>query len=218
MPKHSSYNKNRSTKRRKTGPKSYKQSGRSSLDRELKFHDTSFDVSVPETADTRGGCANVAQGTGQSERIGRKIVVKSIQLTGRLRYTPVNISDTATTAYLYILQDNRCDGGNPVATEVFTGSDMSKAFKNLAFASRFKILKRYAIDLNVPQDNESIYVPGALNYNIDFYTKLDIPMEFTGSTGNVSEMTEHNLVVFAGAKDSDGQVRFFGESRIRYID
>lgn len=186
---------------------------------ELKFFDTdlafSFDVTgeVPAT----GQLALIPQGDTQSTRDGRQAVVKSIQVYGYLSLAPAAAAAVSVIAYLYLVLDRQANGAAAAITDVFTSNDMGIALVNINNSGRFRILKRWAIEMNTPAG-----VSGAYNSYIkclEFYEACNYLLDWSGTTGAITELRSNNLFLCAGAQGgaADDTVSFAGTCRLRFV-
>jgi len=193
---------------------------------ELKFFDTTlaFDVDATAEVPATGQLALIPQGVTQSERVGRKCVVKSIACHGTVKINPGAAATAANVVYIYMLQDTQCNGAAASAsgdTGVFTNADLGVAHMNLANGQRFKILKKWVIALSPAAGATT-----ALNAVIkpfSMYKKCNIPLEYDASadTGAITTIRSNNIFLVAGAQNiggGDDIVTVSGSCRLRYSD
>jgi len=187
---------------------------------ELKFFDTALSFLVDATGEVpaTGQLALIPQGVTQSTRVGRKCTVKSIQVRAQLTDLPAAAAVAATTIYLYLMQDTQCNGAAAGVTDVLTSSDFAQGMVNMANSGRFKIIKRWIMDFN-----SGAGVATALNRtakHLEFYKKCSIPIEFSSTTGAITEIRSNNLFLMAGTGGgaSDDTVSVTGTCRLRYSD
>jgi len=186
---------------------------------ELKFFDTTnafaFDATgeVPAT----GQLNLIPQGVTESTRVGRKCVIKSIQMRGIVLLQPAAAAVSASTAYLYVVLDKQCNGAAAAATDVLTGTNFSQAFHNLSNSQRFVVLKKMKWTLQPSAGVTTAYNNVARSY--DWYKKCNIPLEFSSTTGAITEIRSNNIFLLAG---SDGQtddlINLAGTCRVRFSD
>lgn len=202
---------------------------------ELKVHDVpilergngttqmnTFGVSI-----TNGLCV-IPQGTDDNQRIGRKITLKSLQFRGLLKGQPAQnfITGPATsyqlTVYLYLVQDTQANGTLADPTDVLTGTIPQTSMVNLDNSMRFRILKKWVHELE-PKTNFIELTYQYLNdttKHIEWYKKCDIPVEYSGPNGTVTEIRSNNLFFLVGYSDAayGRHTTVEGVFRIRYAD
>jgi len=187
---------------------------------ELKFFDTALAFLVDATGEVpaTGQLALIPQGVTQSTRVGRKATVKSIQVRAQLTDLPAAAAVAATTIYLYLMQDTQCNGAAAAVTDVLTSSDFAQGMVNMANSSRFKILKRWVMDFNAAAGVATAFNRTAKH--IEFYKRCNIPLEFSSTTGAITELRSNNLFLMAGTGGgaSDDTVSLTGTCRLRYSD
>lgn len=188
-------------------------------DAELKFFDTNLSVtpSVAAAIPGTGGQINlVPQGTADNQRIGRKIVIKSIQLKGVALASPGALANYGTVLYIYLLLDKQCNGAAALPTEIFTVNDASIALRNPDNSQRFTVLKKWVVPFNIESGITT-------NYNekvedLSFYKKCDVPVIFDGTVGTITEVKTNNIFCYMGLQNHAGTVQIRGTWRIRYAD
>lgn len=191
---------------------------------ELKFFDTplSFLFDLTAECSTSAGTGNihiVPTGVGQSQREGRRIVIKSIHLKGSMILNPGGAATSSTGVYLNIHLDTQCNGANPAITNVFTTADLTSTFPNLENSARFRTLKSFRWNFT-----PSAGVGAALNSvtkSMDWYKRCNIPIVYdsTAATGSVATTRSNNIFFsFGSDQNSDDLVTFAGACRIRYSE
>lgn len=188
---------------------------------ELKFLDTTISSvmtatgSVPAT----GGQLNlIAQGTTESQRIGRKVVIKSIHILGTCLSVFGVTAAPAAVAYMVLVWDKQCNGAAAAVTDVFTSADLSTSLPNMANNERFIIIKRFKFRM-YPQAGVSGAF-GDLSIPIKYYRKCNIPVEFSSTTGAITEIKSNNLFLLTGLSSSTAAsvVQIAAKCRIRFDD
>ncbi len=192
--------------------------GRSGLEPELKF----FDTVVAGTALAVAGVITspslniVPQGITESERVGRKMIIKKVNIRWLLQMNS-NTTETADVVRVIVVLDKQTNKTAFSITDVLeTASEGS--FNNLANKNRFVILMdRY----------EAINKQVDIGTNVNEYTQawewfskpLNIPIEFDNSvaTGAVSSQTSNNIAVFALTLNST-TISLGYTARIRFLD
>lgn len=196
------------------------------MTQELKFFDNAvnFTADVTNEIPATGQLCTIAQGDGQSNREGRKIIIKSITCKGRLNQTPGAAATSADIFYMWLVQDTQCNGAAATVanddTGIFTaaGADASVAVRCLANGERFKILKKWAIPISAQAGVTTAY--NTMAKNIDYYTKCHIPIEYDASatTGALTTIRSNNIFLVAGAgQASDDLITCTMTVRLRFV-
>ncbi len=191
---------------------------------ELKFLDTALTFNFDATLEVpaTGQLVLVPQGPTESERIGRKCTIKSIQIRGVINHTPGAAATSSASAYLYVVQDLQANGAAAAASGnggVMTGTTASTALINLSESSRFKILKKWVINMNPAAGATT-----ALNNTtrgIEFFKKCNIPLEISSTTRAIGEIRSNNVFLLAGSSGVgtfDDLVAMAGVCRVRFSD
>ncbi len=150
-------------------------------------------------------CLNsVAQGDGESQRDGRKMVMKYISVKGVIKCAATSdelavggnqlialylVLDTQTNATLL---DSESVFVNPTANSISSVTP----FRNLQFISRFKVLKSLLFSTGHPQvswdgtniESGNSLTPFSMNCKLN-----DIPVNFTGTTETIANIVDNSL-------------------------
>lgn len=189
--------------------------------KENKFFDTdvgfTFDLTgeIPAT----GQLNLIDQGTGESQRIGRKTTIHSIQFRGIMEFSPGASTQANAVTYMYVVQDTQCNGAAATLGDVLTSVSMEKGMINLANSQRFRIIKRFVTEFNP----SAAMGAGDINrviHHIEWFKKCSIPVEFSANTGAIGEIRSNNLFLLAGStgSTSDDLIAFRGTCRLRFSD
>ena len=194
---------------------------RRGLQIEKKFFDTSntwlFDATteVPAT----GQLNLIPQGVTESTRVGRKCQIKSIQVKGTATYIPGTDTIGSVNVWLYLIKDSQANGAAAAVTDVFTGTDSSRMMVNLANSERFRIVRKWMFKLQAGAGVAGAF--GRDEISIDEYIKLNMPVEFSSTTGAITEIKSNNLFFIAGSDATgatDDEVAWAGTTRVRFTD
>lgn len=187
---------------------------------EKKFKDESManDAITPTMVITN--LSVIAQGTNESERIGRRITIRNIHLKGAVHLaSTAQITQTADVVRLMIVQDTQTNGVQMTALNLLE-TDTIFSFRNLANSSRFKIL--WAKDLNVASKCGASLIAGDVqNYGeerryVKANIKTNIVIEYDLNTGAIGTVKSNNL--YFVTQSQDGHCFFTGQVRLRYSD
>lgn len=186
---------------------------------ELKFFDTttSFQVDATGEVPATGQLCLIPQGITESTRIGRKCVIKSISMKGIMVAVPGAAATSASTVWMYLIMDKQTNGAAAAATDVFTSTNFSASFRNMANSSRFKILKHWVVPFNPGAGVTTAWNNTVRSYQ--YYKACNIPIEFSSTTGAITEIKSNNLFLLAGTDgQSDDIVSVAGAVRVRFSD
>lgn len=186
------------------------------LGQEVNFVDNAAVAVEMNTTGTIGLVATIPQGAAQTQRIGRKIQLKSIQIRG-----VVGSDSTTTTASgsLFIVYDKRPDGTLPAITDILV-SISSLSMTNSTNVGRFQIVKRMnwsftGNNAGAGQQTDKTY------YHVDKFVKISKRMVFkaagTGAIGDIEQGALYYVSVgdtAAGTADGKGTIHF----RTRFWD
>lgn len=197
-----------------------RRSGRMPVGSELKFFDTTLSFTVDTTGEVpaTGQLVLIPQGVTESTRVGRKCVIKSILIRAALRLDPTTAASFGGNTAIYLCIDMQTNGAAAGVTDCFTGSTLPTAVRNLANSSRFKILKKWIHSWQATAGATTAYAP--CSQFLEWYSTCSIPLEFSSTTGAITELKSNNLFLFAGADSGsiDDLVAVNGICRVRFSD
>ncbi len=192
---------------------------------ELKFHDIVIDDAVIDAAGTiaQASCVIIDQGTGESQRLGRKITVKSINW--RMEILTPEFDAQATPANeeivrIIIYQDKQTNGAAATVLEILETANY-QSFNNLANKSRFRTLmdRTYALNTqNLASDGAGLVSGSGMTIQDSFYKKCNIVIEYdnSGTDGAITTQRSNNIGILTISKSAVGKL--LSQMRIRYSD
>jgi len=187
---------------------------------ELKFFDTALAWNVDATGEVpaTGQLVLIPQGVTESTRVGRKCVIKSIYIKATLSFAPGVTATTSGTSAIVLVQDTQCNGAAAAVTDVYTGTNIPIAMHNLANSQRFKVIKTLKFSWTPGNWNGTGFANVSRNFS--YYKKLNIPLEFSGTTGAITELRSNNLFLISGTEFAgmDDLVGVSGICRVRFSD
>jgi len=186
---------------------------------ELKFFDTALSFGVDATGEVpaTGQLVLIPQGVTESTRVGRKATIKSIQMKFLAQFAPGAAATAASHAFVYLVQDTQCNGAAAAITDVLTGTNMSAALINLANSGRFKIIKKWKARCVSTAGATTAYNNTVQHF--EWYKKCSIPIEYSSTTGAITEIRSNNLFLLAGSDTaSDDTITIGGTCRVRFSD
>ncbi len=169
-------------------------------------------------------CA-VPRGTQQSQRIGRQILIKSVEiryevgLQGKLDVSAATSNDSLR---LIVYLDKQCNRATATATDFLTfpfGGKLIRGMANVNNRNRFEILCDKLHDVWYPgitsETSGNVTQPGAAN-NYHWFHRCEIPVLFTGALGDISAIESNNIGLLVVS--TIGKPSFEAGIRIRYTD
>ncbi len=192
---------------------------------EHKFLDTqqlTTDISANGTI--LAGLNHIAQGNGESERIGRKVTVRSLRIKGHYQFpSTATVADQDQRLRIVVYCDKQTNG--TVATvpliHSLAGTVNINSFRNLANVSRFNILydKFYDIRVEAVAASNDANVPMLRGFKFNL-TGMNIPLEFdeTATDGSIATIRTNNIGVYAIAARPMESPNITFIARIRYSD
>lgn len=199
---------------------------------ENKFYDTRYGETAVSTttagseADPGAGisCLNaVTQGDGESQRDGKKIMMRSIELRGRVG--ALNLADDADppasyTVRVLLVLDTQTNGAQLNSEDVLLDQGGTKYLdnRNLQYSSRFRILwdKYFTIEpFHAMADGANTGAFSMKDQIFRVYRKLNIPVNYTGTTEAIANITDNSLHVIALGNNANAFVEWV--SRLRFV-
>lgn len=191
---------------------------------EYKYLDTTQTLTAVAAAGSilKSTICILPQGTGPSQRLGRKVTLKTIHFKGCIKMANTTLAPaTADMLRVIIYQDTQCNG--TAATIATTADGLLQSadifsFRNMENTGRYRFLydkvrsiasMSGAYDGTNDQFGENF---ASLRFNI----KCNIPLEYSATTGVLTELRSNNVGL--AAISQDGVVQIEGNFRIRYSD
>lgn len=203
---------------------------------ELRFLDRNRTATTcGSNADLTGGekdpstvnCLNsMAQGTGESTRLGRAIVMHTIKVKGIIAFPLVEsqvFPSTTPLIAIYLILDMQTNGAQLSSEDIFTNKNASvplltSLFMNMENTDRFKVLDSQHIRLEPNVVNEGginlfahgkIEVPFTLGKNLRKMTTL-----YKSTGGNISDIRDNSIHIVAFATNASVTIEY--NSRLRF--
>ena len=161
-----------------------------------------------------GGAANVfgtivplnlcAQGVLASQRVGRKIQMKSLLL--KWKTDAIEGATDVSPFRVLVVYDKQTNGILPAVTDILT-QNMIIVPNNLSYADRFITLMDFMTD---PQQNTSQSLCGTQ------FRKLNLEAMYQGAGGTIAEINTGGVYILVANPTNADSMNFF--ARIRYTD
>ncbi len=170
----------------------------STVFQEWKFFDTESAASVQPA--TTGTITNLSlnlipQGTSESERIGRKCTIRSIEIVGDTGLNPTtNLSQVGDFNRIIVYIDKQCNGASAAVLDILRAAD-HLSFRNLAEIKRFRILwdKTHTHNATAAGGNGTANDSAHHVKRWHYKKMLNLPIEFDDTTGAITEIRSNNI-------------------------
>lgn len=192
---------------------------------EKKFYDTEDNGNFISSAGSMvPSIIEVAEGPGPSQRIGRRITLKSVQARIEM-YLPAHSGtfSAATNAHavrFICYLDRQTNGGTAVPADILYSPTNHLAAFNLENKGRFRILVDRIITFHpfaITHDGDAAYGRAAVRKYLTFYKKLNVPQRYDASTGSINNIMDYNIG-FLLIANSDNVIGWDVYTRVRYTD
>lgn len=191
------------------------------MGREQKFFDTAIQFSFDSTAETAatavlGQLDLIPQGVTESTRVGRKCIIRSIQLKCFANCAFGAAANGICSTNMWLVLDKQANGAQAAFTDIFDSATLYLANVDLANSQRFRILKKWKHDWNSTAGVTTAY--NSVTKSWDYYKKCNIPLEFSSTTGAITELKSNHIFLAYGAVFGDDLVQLSGIARLRFDD
>ncbi len=206
---------------------------------EYKYYDTTrVSASIVSTNDATGGEIDPTtldtisapdQGDGESQRDGRSIMIKKVNIKGMVRVTKQanqTGADIAPLVFITLVQDKQTNKAQLNSEDVYTNGTGSASmaatpFRNLKFISRFTVLKTKMLQINTPDsvfDGTNIEQSGRdYFFRMDHEFRKGMMVNFTGTGAGLTNVIDNSLHMIAYCSTTALAPTINYVSRIRYL-
>lgn len=207
---------------------------------ERKFLDVyASDVAVQAPTDASGaeiqpeggctGCLSApAQGDGEQQRDGRKIVIKSafVVVTVRPSVAQDAVDILASPViYVALVLDTQTNGATIVSEQVFTNPNDTAyvntyPIRNLQYSSRYRVLDHKIMNMGPATAGTDGANTNSINCNLRTCTLKyngDLPVTFTNTTADVANVADNSLHIIAYATHTSMTPVLSYISRVRFV-
>jgi len=199
---------------------------------ERKFYDSNVASGTAIVAAAAGAevdptpdllCLNaIAQGDGESNRDGRKCIVKSLQIQGVLYKSTVNDQADAVAdsiVRVLVVQDTQTNGAQLNSEDVLLdGANDINAMYNLQYSKRFRILMDRKYKITASNSHNDAAATGSVGYQqvpFRFYKSMNMPVNFSNTTSNIANITDNSLHVIMVANAAGCSTYY--QARVRFV-
>lgn len=171
-------------------------------------------------------CLNgIANGTTESTRIGTKVVLTSIQISGlatMLTQSDQADAEPSTSVRILLVHDKQTNGAQFNGEDVLLNSSVDiLAFRDPEYSARFTVLKEWFIELNATNSQTDGTNTGSIageQKRFTLYKKLNIPVKYSADNATVTAIVDNSLHLMAIQTSTGGPVQLNWQSRVRYQD
>jgi len=171
---------------------------------------------APGPVGALGHLLQIDQGAGPSQRIGRKLMVRSMEIKGRIQLLPVATGNFVTddaceeTHHLWVLLDTQVNGVQAVPTallqqapEAAAAVADSLAFNSIPNSSRFRVLKHIVTRLQRANVNNGATFSG-ITRDLHCFLKLNVPIEYSNELpyGQISQLRDNGIFMMSSVSTS----------------
>lgn len=192
----------------------YSQRGRE----ELKVIDTAQITSPILTTATTILQNGVAQGTDFTNRVGRKVIVKSIHVKYFIGATFTADGATGDIIRYMLVWDYQANGALASASDILTTTDSLSGI-NLTNRDRFKVLydKRHVMEA-VDYNAGTIVAGNGRPVFAQRYMRVNMPMIFGGTAATIGSIQTGSLVLLVLSANSSTAWSIASNIRVRFSD
>ncbi len=187
---------------------------------EHKFFNTTVSSTPITAAMIIQNLTVIPEGNGESDRIGRKVTIRSVHIKGQMTLIAATaLTGTSEKVFAYLVQDKQTNGAVFAATDLLD-TDSVISFRNLANTSRFKILlkKTYVFKAGGAAPTGAAFGFSQHTVDININKTCNIVMEYDNSatTGAIGTVRSNNLYWVTQA--AGATVNSVIIARVRYSD
>ncbi len=192
---------------------------------ELKYFDTALEnFTITATGvNIKPNLNKVPIGNGESDRVGRRITVKEINVN-----MSVDLAATATITAgsqmvrILLVLDKQCNGTPATWLQVFTDDDFHTS-RNLSETNRFTVIKEKRLIMNRPNGNTAGSATGGYGEyarHVSFTARVNHRIEYgdTSTDGSIGTIRSNNFFMLVIMENADTGTITEGRVRIRYSD
>ncbi len=188
---------------------------------EVKFADTEHANAtvVAAGAVLQNNLLGLTQGTGDGERVGNIIHLKSIQFNFQMTLPPTTIEVEGGDAIrIVVYMDTQCNGAAVTLADVYDAPTVAiNSFRNLSETRRIKILMDKRISMNATAVDAGSATTFQMTKVSKFFKKFnDLRVDYGATTSAITSVRDVNIGVIAFTAGGDVELTFL--CRIRYVD
>lgn len=157
----------------------------------------------------------IAQGVTEVQRVGRKAFIKNINLRYYVELPHSASSAEGDIVRVALVWDKQANGVQAIGTDIWEDGTALMTFRNLVNVGRFVIMYDRVHPLNILASHTTTGSFPLVRY-FHYSKKCNIPIEYSGATGAITERKSNNIFVIAYTNTGIATLR--GLVRIRFTD
>lgn len=164
----------------------------------------------------------IIAGANETNRIGRKIRITSF--AWRIHIIKNSATSTAGDHDMFRIIvgiDRQCNGAQPAVSDILETASNVSSFYNLVNTGRFKILHDKTHQLNFRSAGGAGGAAdtrwGERGFYYKGYHRLNLPVEYDGTTGAITEIRTNNLFILLISHGATCAVGGEGLTRVRFV-
>lgn len=202
---------------------------RRSVKAEKKYKDFTVDFGdavIPATGATPESIVLLSAGNTPSTMVGRKIVLRSIQIRGYCKLEPASNATLASVpnsdlVRIMLVRDKMTNGAQAAVTDVLlTNTEGTRSMLNMENGNRFKVVKEWLIEMNDTVGHNgtaNVYYNGRQTVAINWYKKCFQPIQYDNAPSSaVTDLKDYNYFLMAISEAANCTLEM--NCRIRYDD
>lgn len=160
----------------------------------------------------------VGIGTGESQRIGRKLTLKKISMHVELKLPSATAAaETCDVVRLILIHDKQANGAVITAVTDVLESAGYLSFRNLANSKRFHILWDKTVQLENKGYGGSTVASTCTTKHLHFSKRLNLPLEYDSTGSTIAAIKSNNIAMIVIA-ELNNIVGIISHTRIRFTD
>ncbi len=171
---------------------------------------------------------DIPQGTGESQRIGRKCTITKILIRLNCEFLISTLATLATadtaheTLRIVLYWDKQCNGASATALNLLDTVQYN-SYRNIANSKRFVFLYDKLVTFNttaIAEGNGTNRSSARVirDYQLKINKKVFIPIEFDSTTGALTEIRSNNIGLRIWTKHGGRMAIAASKMRIRFMD
>lgn len=205
---------------RRKRPSSYPRIGRR-LTPELKYKNNVLSETMAVASGATFHALNLlTQGDSQSERIGMRFTVRSIEVNLQLAMAQGTTSANSLTVRVILFMDTQANGALTLVNDLLENTDNTQSMYNIEERHRFKIFKDFQVALSAPGlgwDGTSTR-SSAMKKVVKFKKRCQIPIFYGAAASTITGVTQNNIQLLVFASATAPASTYAGVVQLRYTD